>query len=60
MGGNGKYAGNQCGKVENQGVNLGITVEMTKEKNGNDKFKEWREVKIIENEHICKYLVLHI
>ena len=55
-----KCAGNQCGKVENQGLNLGITVEMRKEKKGNDKFKEWREVKIIENEHICKYLVLHI
>ena len=39
-----KCAGNQCGKVENQGLNLGITVEMRKEKNGNDKFKEWREV----------------
>ena len=28
--------------------------------NGNDKFKEWREVQIIENEHICKNLVPHI
>ena len=26
----------------------------------NDRFKEWREVKVIENEHICKNLVLHI
>ena len=28
--------------------------------NGNDKFKEWREVQIIENEHIYKNLVPHI
>ena len=28
--------------------------------NGNDKFKEWREVQIIGNEHICKNLVPHI
>ena len=33
---------------------------MKSESNGNDKFKEWREVKIIENEHICKNLVLRI
>ena len=26
----------------------------------NDKFKEWREVKVIENEHIFKNLVLQI
>ena len=26
---------------------------MTWNCNGNDKFKEWREVKIIGNEHIC-------
>ena len=60
MGGNAKNAGNQGGDVENQGGNLGIAEEMTQEGNGNDKFKEWREVKIIENEHICKNLVLHI
>ena len=52
--------GNQDGDVENQGRNLGIAVEMTQESNGNDKFKECREVKIIENEHICKDLFLHI
>ena len=52
--------GNQVGDVENQSGNLGMAVEMTKESNGNDKLKEWREVKIIENEHICKNLVLHI
>ena len=28
--------------------------------NRNDKFKEWREVKMIENEHIRKNLVSHI
>ena len=60
MGGNAKNAGNKGGDVENQGGNLGIAEEMTQESNGNDKFKEWREVKIIENEHICKNLVLHI
>ena len=27
------------------------------DKIGNDGSKEWREVKILENEHICKYLV---
>ena len=26
----------------------------------NGKFKEWTEVKVIENEHISKNLVLHI
>ena len=35
-------------------------IEMTSNSNGNDKFKEWREVKIIKNEHICKNLVSHI
>ena len=46
LGGNAKNAGNQGGDVQNQG--------------GNDKYKEWREAKIIENEHTCKNLVLHI
>ena len=32
---------------------------MTKNSNENDKLKEWREVKLIENEHICKNLVSH-
>ena len=32
-----------------KGGNLSITVEMTQNSNGNDKFKEWRGVKIIEN-----------
>ena len=33
---------------------------MKYESNTNGKFKEWREVKVIENERICKNLVLHI
>ena len=32
---------------------------MKQESKGNDKLKEWRKVKIIENKHICKTLVLH-
>ena len=60
MGVNEKNAGNQGGDVENQGGNLGIAAEMKQESNRNGKFKEWREVKVIENEHICKNLVLHI
>ena len=69
LGGNAENTRNQGGDVENQGGNLyiqqkqyrnSIAVEMKSESNGNDKFKEWREVKIIENEHICKNLVLRI
>ena len=55
-----KNGGNQGGDVQNQGRNFGIAVKMKKESNRNDKFNKWREVKIIENEHICKILVLHI
>ena len=55
-----KYAGNQGDDVENQGGNLGIVVEMKQESNRNGKFKEWREVKVIENEHIRKNVFLHI
>ena len=58
--GNVKNGGNQGGDVQNQGRNFGIAVKMKKESNRNDKFNKWREVKIIENEHICKILVLHI
>ena len=47
--GNGKNEGNLGGEVENQGGNLGIAVEMKKESNGNDKFRDWREVRITEN-----------
>ena len=35
-----------------QGGNLGIAVEMTQNSSGQDKFKDWREFKIIENEHM--------
>ena len=47
--GNAKNARNQGGDLKNQAGNLGIAVEIKLESNGNDKFKEWREVKIIEN-----------
>ena len=57
---NAKNAGNQGGDVKNQGGNLGIAAEMKYESNKNGKFKEWREVKVIENEQACKNLVLHI
>ena len=49
LGTNAKNVGNQGGNVENQGGNLGIVVEMKWESNRNGKFKEWREVKVIEN-----------
>ena len=49
--------GNQCGDAVNQGGNLSIAVEMTSCSNKNGKFKERREVKLIENEHICKNVV---
>ena len=55
-----KNVENQDGDAGNQGGNLSIVVEITQNNYRNDKFKEWREVKIIENEHICKNLVLHI
>ena len=60
LGGNAENAGNQSSDVDNQDGKLGIAVEMKQESNGKDKFKAWREVKIIENEHSCKNLVLHI
>ena len=50
----------QVGDAGNKGGNLSIAVEITKNSNENDKFKEWREVKIKENEHICKNLVSQI
>ena len=46
--------------IQNQGGNLGIAVEIKWESNGNDKFKEWREINITKNERICNNLVLHI
>ena len=33
---------------------------MTYNSNKNDKFKKWREVKIVKNKHICKNLISHI
>ena len=47
-------------KVETLSGKSGKTVETMQNSNGNDKFKEWRKVKIIENECICKNLVSHI
>ena len=38
--------GNQGGDAGNQGGNLSIAVEITWKCNGNDKLKDWREVKI--------------
>ena len=40
--------------------NLGMEVIITKNGNENDKFKECREVKIIENGHICKKVISQI
>ena len=41
-----KNMGNQGGNAGNQGGNLSIAVEITWNSNGNDKLKDWREVKI--------------
>ena len=60
LGGNAKNVENQDGDAGNQGGNLSKAVEMTQNSNGNDKFKEWREFKIIEKEHICKNLISQI
>ena len=51
---------NQHGNAENQGGDLSIVVEMTQKRYGNDEFKEWKEVKIIINEHIYKNLISDI
>ena len=59
-GGNTKNVGNQGGDAGSQGGNLSIAVELTQNSNGNNKFKEWQEVKIMENEHICKNLFSHM
>ena len=40
--------------------NLGIALEMTQNYSGNDELKEWKQVEMIENEHIPKNLVPHI
>ena len=58
--GNGKNVENQGGDAANEGGNLNMAVEMTQNNNGNDKFKEQREAKIVENEHICKNAVSQI
>ena len=60
MGKNAKNVGNQGANAGNQGGNLSIAVEMTLNSNGHDKFKEWRELKTIENKCISKSLVSHI
>ena len=50
----------QGGDAGNQGRNISIAVEMVQNGSKNDKLKECWEVKIIENEHICKNVVSHI
>ena len=60
LGGNTKIAGSKGGDAGNEGRILDIAVEITWKSNGNDKFKEWREIKIIENEHIYKNLILQV
>ena len=58
--------GNPGGNAKMQGIravmqgNLGMEVIITKNSNENDKLKECREVKIIENEHICKNVISQI
>ena len=47
LGRNTKNVENQGGDAGNQGGNLSIVVEITWNSNGNDKLKDWREVKII-------------
>ena len=39
--------GNQGGDAGNQGGNLRIGAEITWNSNGNDKLKDWREIRII-------------
>ena len=52
--------GNQGGDAGNQEKNLSKAVVMTQNSNGNNKFNEWGEVKIIENEHIYENVVSYI
>ena len=47
LGGNTKNVGNQGGDAGNQVGNLSIAVKIIWNSNGNDKLKDWREVKII-------------
>ena len=60
VGKNAKIVGNLGDDAGNEGGNLSIAVEMIQNSNENNKFKEWREVKIVKNKHICKNLVSHI
>ena len=60
LGGNTQNVVSQGGDAGNQGGNLSIAVEMTQNSNGNDKFKQRRKVKIIENKYICNNLVSNI
>ena len=56
LGGIVKNVENRGGNAGNQGGNLSAAVNITQNSNGNDEFKEWKEVKIKENKHICKNL----
>ena len=47
LGENTKNLWNQGGEAGTHGGNLSIVVEITWNSNGNDKLKDWREVKII-------------
>ena len=47
LGGNTTNVGNQGGDAGNQAGNLSVAVEITWNSKGNDKLKDWREVKII-------------
>ena len=60
LGGNVKNVANQGGDVKNQGGDWARAVEIKQGSNKNGRFKEWREIKVIKNEHICKNLILHI
>ena len=55
-----KNVGNQSGDSGNQDGNLSIAIKMIQKSNGSDKFKEWGEVKIIEDKRICKNVVSHL
>ena len=47
LGGNRENMESSGGNPGNQGRSLSIAVEITWNSNGNDKLKDWREVKII-------------
>ena len=54
LGQNAKNVGNRGSDAMNQGGNVCIAVEMTLNSNGNDKFKEWSDVKMIETSAFVK------